>query len=95
MRLTGTKHPGADLPELSMTVEDFIRQYDGASNPFGIAKSEKAWRSDISEAGWKIVAVERHFFPIRMSRLLRRSPAFVHKFLDKYFATMVYFTTQR
>lgn len=95
MRLTGTKHPGADLPELSMTVEDFIRQYDGASNPFGIAKYEKAWRSDISEAGWKIVAVERHFFPIRMSRLLRRSPAFVHKFLDKYFATMVYFTTQR
>jgi SAM-dependent methyltransferase len=95
MRLTGTKHPGADLPELNMTVQDFIRQYDGESNPFGIAKSEKAWRSDLIAAGWKIVAVERHFFPIRMSRLLRRSPGFVHKFLDKNFATMVYFTVQR
>jgi len=95
MRLTRTRHPGADLAVSSRTVDDFVRQYDGAGNPFGIAKSERAWRADLIKAGWKIVAVERHFFPIRMSRLLRHSPGFVHRILDTKFATMVYFTVQR
>ena len=95
MRLTGTRHPGSNLAVTGRTVADFIRQYDGINNPTGIAKTEREWETDLVNAGWKIVSVERHFFPLRMSRWLRGSPRIVHKALDRYLSTMVYFTLER
>ena len=43
MRLVGMRHPGADRAIHSITVEDFVRQYDGAANPVGIAMTNSQW----------------------------------------------------
>jgi len=95
MRLTGTRHPGADLASTSQSVEEFVRQYDGANNPVGIAKSEREWERHLTSAGWTVVSRERHYFPSRMVPLLARAPRWVRKALDRHLATMVYFTLRR
>jgi len=95
MRISGTRHPGADLGRESTSVADFIRQYDGAENPVGIAKKESDWANDLRVAGWEVVSVERHYFPARMVPPLRHAPRWVRRIVDKYFATMVYFTLRR
>jgi SAM-dependent methyltransferase len=95
MRLTKTRHPGADLAATASSVEDFVRQYDGASNPVGIAKREHEWRQLLNDAGWTVVATERHYFPSRMVPFLSRAPRWLKKVLDRRLATMVYFTLVR
>ena len=95
MRLTKTRHPGADLAATASSVEDFVRQYDGASNPVGIAKREHEWRQLLNDAGWTVVATERHYFPSRMVPFLSRAPRWLKKALDRRLATMVYFTLVR
>lgn len=95
MRLTGTRHPGADLASTSQSVEEFVRQYDGANNPVGIAKSEIDWERYLTAAGWTVISRERHYFPSRMVPLLARAPRWVRKVLDRHLATMVYFTLRR
>lgn len=44
MRLTKKTHRGADLAVTASSVEDFVRQYDGANDPVGTAKREHEWR---------------------------------------------------
>ena len=95
MRVSGARHPGADLGRESTSVADFIRRYDGAENPVGIAKKESEWANDLRGAGWEVVSVERHYFPSRMVPPLRHAPRWVRRIFDKYFATMVYFTLRR
>lgn len=95
MRSSGTRHPGADLGRQSESLADFIRQYDGADNPIGIAKREREWADDFRRAGWEVLSVERHYFPTRMVPPLRRAPAWVRRLLDRYFATMAYYTLRR
>lgn len=95
MRISGTRHPGADLGRESASVADFIRRYDGAENPIGIAKKDSDWANDLRGAGWEVVSVERHYFPARMVPPLRHAPRWVRRIVDKYFATMVYFTLRR
>lgn len=82
MLLTGTRHPGANLASSSQSVEDFVRQYDGANNPVGIAKSERDWERDLTSAGWTVVSRERHYFPSRMVPVLARAPRWLRKILD-------------
>lgn len=95
MRLTKTRHPGADLGTNAASVDEFVRQYDGEDNPVGIAKRECDWVNCLTTAGWRVVSVERHYFPARMVPLLAHAPLWLRWFLDRYFATMVYFTLQR
>jgi len=95
MRISGTRHPGADLGRESTSVADFIRQYDGAGNPVGIARKEGDWANDLRVAGWEVVSVERHYFPARMVPPLRHAPRWVKRIVDRYFATMVYYTLRR
>jgi len=95
MRLTGTRHPGANLALSSQSVEEFVRQYDGECNPIGVAKSEREWERHLTSAGWTVVSRERHYFPSRMVPLLARAPRWVRKVLDRHLATMVYFTLRR
>jgi hypothetical protein len=95
MRVSGARHPGADLGRESTSVADFVRQYDGAENPVGIAKKEGDWASDLRVAGWEVVSVERHYFPARMVPPMRYAPRWVRRIVDRYFATMVYFTLRR
>ena len=95
MRMTQTKHPGADLGKTATSVQDFVRQYDGSDNPVGIAKTNREWCADLEGVGWTIEGIENHYFPIRMVPILRRAPRWFHKMLDRFFGTMVYFTLRR
>ena len=95
MRMTRTKHPGADLAKTATNVQDFVRQYDGLDNPIGIAKTNREWCADLERVGWSVEKIENHYFPLRMVPALRRAPRWLHKFLDKYLGTMVYVTLRR
>jgi len=95
MRLTRTRHPGADLATSALTSEEFIRQYDGKQNPIGIAHTRKNWQGYLEAVGWHVVSYESHYFPLRMSARLRWIPAWFHKILDNQFGTMIYFVLKR
>jgi ubiquinone/menaquinone biosynthesis C-methylase UbiE len=95
MRISRTRHPGADLAATSHSVEEFVRQYDGAENPVGIAKHEHDWIIDLESVGWKVKSVERHYFPSRMVPLISNAPRWFRRILDRRFATMVYFNLLR
>ena len=95
MRISRTRHPGADLAATSQSVEEFVRQYDGSENPVGIAKYEHDWIIDLESVGWKVKSVERHYFPSRMVLLISNAPRWFRRILDRRFATMVYFSLLR
>jgi 2-polyprenyl-3-methyl-5-hydroxy-6-metoxy-1,4-benzoquinol methylase len=95
MRALGVKHPGADLSRDAKDVDDFIRQYDGADNPIGIAYSDSEWRALLEKAGFTYLRHEVHFFPRRFVPASALIPGFVHGLLDRKFGTMVYFDLQR
>jgi ubiquinone/menaquinone biosynthesis C-methylase UbiE len=90
MRWLAVKHPGADLSRTAGSVEDFVRQYDGADNPVGVAKKGEQWAQDLADAGFSVTGAENHFFPKRFlpsSALVRTS---LHRLLDSVVGTMVY-----
>lgn len=91
MRTLGVKHPGADLSRDAKDVDDFIRQYDGADNPIGLAHTNAEWRSLLQQSGFAYVHHEDHFFPRRFIPSGEWIPDFVHRTLDRRFGTMVYF----
>jgi hypothetical protein len=91
MRVLAVKHPGADLARDTQTVEDFVRAYDGAGNPIGIAKTDKDWAADLASVGFRVTGKEIHFFPRRFVPLGRFVPDGVHRMLDATAGTMVYF----
>ena len=95
MRMTRTRHPGADLAVSANSVEEFVRQYDGEENPLGIAETERAWRRALENAGWVVEGAETHYFPLRMVSALSRAPVWLHRIFDRWFGTMVYFTLTR
>lgn len=91
MRVLAMKHPGADLARTSKSVEDFVRAYDGAGNPVGIAKTDAGWAADLAGVGFEVIGKEIHFFPKRFIPLGRFVPRPVHHVLDRTLGTMVYF----
>lgn len=95
MRMTSTRHPGADLAVSARNVNEFVRQYDGEQNPLGIAHSERTWRRVLESAGWEVERAETHYFPLRMVSALNRAPEWLHRILDRWCGTMVYFTLKR
>jgi ubiquinone/menaquinone biosynthesis C-methylase UbiE len=95
MRGLGVRHPGADMSQTATTLDDFIRQYDGADNPVGVAKTNGDWANDLRRAGFRVVGVENHYFPARFLPLRFVLPGFVHRLLDSAFGTMVYFTLEK
>jgi SAM-dependent methyltransferase len=95
MRLLSMKHPGADLARDTRTVEDFVRAYDGAANPIGVAKSDRQWGADLASVGFAVDSKEVHFFPKRFMPLGRFVPASGHYVLDRALGTMVYFNLSK
>jgi SAM-dependent methyltransferase len=95
MRLLAVKHPGADMSRAATDVHDFVRQYDGAGNPIGIAKSDSAWVEDFERVGFHVVGVEDHFFPRRFLPFGAFMPAPVHRLLDSRLGTMAYYRLRR
>ena len=91
MRALSVKHPGADLARDTHSVPDFVRAYDGAGNPLGIAKTDRDWAADLASVGFKVTGKEVHFFPKRFVPLGRFLPDAVHHLLDRTLGTMVYF----
>jgi SAM-dependent methyltransferase len=95
MRVLGVKHPGADMSRDAKDVDDFIRQYDGADNPIGLAYTNRVWRSLLERAGFSYLRHEDHFFPRRFIPSGAWIPDSVHRLLDRRFGTMVYFDLRR
>jgi SAM-dependent methyltransferase len=95
MRLARLRHPGADLGQDAVDVDDFIRRYDGDGNPVGIGKSDGEWAADLRAAGWQVLGHEVHFFPRRFLPFSHLVPGPVHWLLDRGFGTMVYFRLRR
>jgi len=95
MKLTRARHPGADLASLATSAEEFVRMYDGEDNPIGIAQTTRKWQRDLETVGWKVTTIETHYFPLRMVANLKAAPDWLHKLLDRYCGTMVYFSLQK
>lgn len=95
MRLLSMRHPGADLARDARSVEDFVRAYDGAANPIGVAKTDSEWASDLASVGFNIDSKEVHFFPKRFMPLGRFVPSAGHYVVDRTFGTMVYFNLSK
>ncbi|MCL4503897.1 MAG: class I SAM-dependent methyltransferase [Deltaproteobacteria bacterium] len=95
MRLAGVRHPGADLAQTAADVNDFIRQYDGEGNPFGLGMTNKQWAKVLREVGFQVVEHENHFFPRRFLPFSKWIPAWVHQILERCFGTMVYFRLKK
>ena len=95
MQLAHIKHPGADLAREASGVDDFIRQYDGAGNPVGIAMTNAEWAAMLARTGFRVKSAEVHFFPRRFLPFARLVPGFVHYWLDRGLGTMVYFTLEK
>jgi 2-polyprenyl-3-methyl-5-hydroxy-6-metoxy-1,4-benzoquinol methylase len=95
MLLLGVKHPGADLAKESSDVNNFIRMYDGASNPVGIGKTDEEWAALFSAAGFQVTGVERHFFPLRFVPSALPFRGALHRLLDRWLGTMAYFSLQK
>lgn len=91
MRMLAVKHPGADMARDTQTVQDFVRAYDGAGNPIGVAKTDRDWAADLASVGFNVTGSEVHFFPRRFVPLGRYLPDAVHHLLDRTVGTMVYF----
>lgn len=90
MRVLKVKHPGADMSRTAISVEEFIRQYDGAANPVGLAKTNRQWVKDLERAGFCVAGFETHFFPKRFLPFSAKLPGTVHYLLDSWMGTMVY-----
>ena len=95
MRLFGVKHPGADLARTSVSVDDFIRQYDGAANPIGVGKTTAEWTRQLAAAGFTVSDHELHFFPKRFLPLSQIVPTAIHRWLDSRVGTMIYFRADK
>jgi SAM-dependent methyltransferase len=95
MRLSAVRHPGGSLTRGGDDVDEFIRSYDGAENPVGIGKSDDEWAADLERVGWLVEGREIHFFPRRFLPFNKWVPNWVHKFLDQYLGTMIYFRLQK
>lgn len=95
MRLLSVRHPGADLSKEATNVDDFIRRYDGADNPIGIAYTDRQWRDMLIKAGFTYERHEVHFFPRRFVPTPRLIPEAMHRALDRRLGTMVYFDLLR
>lgn len=90
MQVLDIKHPGADLSK-THDIDEFVRQYDGADNPLGIAKTTKEWKEDLKQAGFAVKSYELHYFPKRFIPFRHWIPDFLHSFLDRNFGTLIYF----
>ncbi len=95
MQLMKVKHPGADMAQDAKNVDDFIRQYDGKDNPVGVGKTDKEWEKILRSVGFIVVSREIHFFPVRFLPFHKYIPKTLHKILDNYFGTMIYFSLKK
>ena len=95
MRWAGVKHPGADMAATASGVDDFIRQYDGEGNPYGIGKPNKEWAAILKSSGFIITGIENHFFPVRFLPGSRFIPVWLHYLFDRFLGTMVYFNLEK
>jgi len=91
MQIFRVRHPGADLCQKAKNVDAFVRMYDGEGNLVGIAKNAKDWTQILKSVGFVVEGYELHYFPLRFVPLGKFIPKSIHKILDKYFGTMIYF----
>ena len=71
------------------SVDSFVRQYDGTDNPIGRYYTKSAAERLFRK--FKIIKTELHYFPTRFIPFKRFIPRFVHKLMDNYLGTLIYF----
>ena len=85
------KFHGSVPVTLSMSKEEFGRLYDGPQNKLGTIYTRKKITHLIEKAGLRISDSQLHFFPTIFLPGGDFIPRLLHKFLDKYLGTMIYF----
>jgi len=90
--LFAPKVPGRAGLNRAKTPEEFVRIYDGDSNPVGTSYS-LAEAKEIARP-FKFLSHEIHYFPARFL-VEQPIPEVVHRFLDRRFGTMIYLKLQK
>lgn len=70
-------------------VDDFIRQYDGAGNPIGIADTTRGWTRLCEAQGFRVRGTVLYFFPKRFMPAQGLIPDWLHRLLDRNLGTMI------
>ena len=89
MRLVNMQVVARENFTQSRDVKEFVRKYDGTANPIGSYYTRK--ESDVLFRNFTILHTELHYFPIRFIPFGKYIPRFIHKLLDNYFGTMIYY----
>lgn len=70
--------------------KELARIYDGKDNPLGKIYSHLECDSMFTQAGFKIIKRETHFFPARFVPILNKFPLWFRKFFDRTCGTMIF-----
>ena len=88
----GLKGRGRHNIFIKKNIDEIVRLYDGQDNPIGKSFS----KTDFIKILKPYFIIEEsycHFFPARA--LPFKIPKVIHRFLDKYFGFMIYFTLRK
>jgi ubiquinone/menaquinone biosynthesis C-methylase UbiE len=72
--------------------ESLVRTYDGNNTP--VAKLYSRKQADQLFGEFKHLRVEPHFFPARFLKFIKTGGT-IHKCLDRYFGTLIYYLVQK
>lgn len=90
-----TPHGFGPQNSAKITLEDFGKLYDGQDNPIGKILSFEEAKGLLTEAGFKIVKKEIHYFPLRFLPFGKNIFKFIAKRLDAACGTMIYFIAEK
>ena len=95
LKLLGVKFLGSKRIQLSMTLDEFGRCYDGPDNILGKIYSRKEITNLIETSGLKIKSSQLHFFPTPFIPGGKFIPDWLEYILGRMFGTMIYFQVSK
>lgn len=95
MRIMGVRMHGVSKISFSMTKEEFGNLYDGVDNPLGKIYSRHACEKMLTRAGFRIMRSQVYYFPKRFFRHSDKLPAWLFRWLDGAFGTMIFFEVEK
>lgn len=92
LRLLLKKREGREALLASDTPEDFVRAYDGNNTPIARVYTRK--QADVLFCRFKIIKVEKHYFPARFVAGFKTG-GILHRILDRNFGMLIYYLLQK
>jgi len=92
LRFLLLKRRGREKLLTATTPEELVRAYDGNDTP--IAKLYTRAQADKLFTGFRHLAVEPHYFPIRFLKICKTG-SLVHKLLDRYCGVLLYYLLEK